>query len=295
MRSQNQTTQCDLVTLQRTYEDSENIFFINQRGEISKGMAALFSVKRVFSKDTEEKNCRAQINQNRFQWMHRLHLNCSRTNLARHVYRTWCLRGRSKNVPEPLPLNSLLREKLADWDVQMAGVSSGAYVAVLFCCLLGTRRVFSFSGQFNLRPMLEDPQRRELNPWVVRTSGVPWQQIFGNLLHYIMAMSSEIFYVAPQNSSCDDPQLQLAEAEPRILKLSHDSNKHDVNLLRHAPRILSQKSSSHLTNLLKCILSSGDHRIESSGRIAGNRCHFSCLLRRKHDLLYRQTSWRPPG
>jgi hypothetical protein len=143
--------------------------------------------------------------------------------------------------------------------------------------------------------MLEDPQQREINPWVVRASGGTLQQTFLDLLHYIKAMSPEICYVAPQNCRCDDPQLQITEAEPRIMKPSVDSDKHDINLLPPAPRMLSQRSSSYLHNLAKYMPSSGDHRVESSGRIAGNRCHFSCLLRRKRDLLYRQISWRPPG
>jgi hypothetical protein len=295
MSSLKQSTQFDLTTVQQVYENSEYVLIIDRQGVSSRRAVVLFSSNGIFFPNTEEEASKALIDKNRFEWQHTLPLECSRIILVRDVYKTWYLRGVSKNVPDPLSLASLLRGKLAGWDVQMAGVSSGGYAAVLFGCLLGVRRVFSLSGQFNLRPMLDNPQERELNPWVVRASEDPLQKMFLDLRHYFAARSPEIYYVAPKNSYCDKAQLQIAETEPRIRMLGVDSDKHDVNLLRPALRRLFQRSSKYMDNLVRLTPSSGWDKIELSRRIAGNRRHFSYLLRRRRDLLYRQISLRSQG
>jgi hypothetical protein len=280
-------TQFDLAIVERAFRDFANLQVLDRPQIPGRRAVVLFSSNGLYFPNTEAEATRVLVEQDRFEWRRTLPRGCRRVILVRDVFKTWYLRGINPSLPNPTALAERLRHELQGWDVQMGGVSSGGFAAVLFGRLVGARRVFSLAGQFSLQPVLDDQNGRALNPLVAAAASDPALRPFLEPLRLPHQPFPEIIYVVPRHSVVDAPQRELAEADPRIQTLAVDSDQHDVNLLRPALRRLFERPSSYLDALAHRTPPGGWHPVELSRRLSGNRSHFSYLLRKRRDLLLR--------
>lgn len=93
------------------------------------------------------------INENRFEWKHLNNTVNSKIGKAifiRDVFKNFYITGINSNINSIDNLLDFLRKETEGYDVYTIGSSAGGYMAMLAGSLLQVKRIYSFSGQFDI-------------------------------------------------------------------------------------------------------------------------------------------------
>ena len=114
----------------------------------------LFSGNGLFYPNTENsfKECIFEKDRYEYQSLAKSkNLQCfSRIIFVRDIYKQWYVNGMNATCPDVEKTAAVLREKTEGYQITTAGNSAGGYAAVLFGILLSAKRIYSFSGQFDI-------------------------------------------------------------------------------------------------------------------------------------------------
>ena len=149
---------------------------------------------------------------------------------VRDVFKQWYICGINKDVNTVEKLAELLRILTEGTRVITVGSSAGGYAACLFGILLKADRIFTFSGQFDLRS-----QVNEGSPVLWEYRNNPDYNRYYNLREYVEKTDVPIFYFYPSGVKTDLYQHSVIQDcksvhEFRIAGIEHGRTIYDQNL-----------------------------------------------------------------
>ena len=147
----------DHELLRKVY--SEDNYRVIDTGRATGKCLICFSGNGLFYPNTEETFKRMVVDGDRYEWSNmtkspELHEYYQRIILIRDIYKQWYVTGISFRFNNVDSVADLLRDLVTveggRLSVYTVGYSAGGYAALLFGMLLGAKRIFNFSGQYDL-------------------------------------------------------------------------------------------------------------------------------------------------
>ncbi|MDO6764797.1 hypothetical protein [Agarivorans sp. 1_MG-2023] len=136
----------------------------------------------------------------------------------RDVYKQWYINGISERVTSVEALGDLIKHLTFGLDSTFVGSSAGGYAAVMFGDICSAKKIFSFSGQFNL----SREASMEKNPILAS---------FYNHSFDYSAVNKEVFYFYPAYSEDDIIQAKSVEGNSQVIAVKVNDNRHGVPIL----------------------------------------------------------------
>jgi hypothetical protein len=126
----------------------------------------------------------------------------------RDIFRQWYLEGINKDLNSIEKVKDFLESETRGTRIITIGVSSGGFAAVLFGTLLNAECIFTFSGQFSLKEILEE-SNRFYNQIVFKYGQNDSVNKYIDLTDLIKSSNTPIFYFISK-SEVDKFQLKIA-------------------------------------------------------------------------------------
>lgn len=159
------------------------------------------------------------IKTNRFEWVNLAPSGYKKYIFLRDVYKQWYVNGINNSINSQVRLIDFLRTETDGYDITCIGASSGGYAAVLFGSLLQAKKIFSFSGQFNLTSEIEKGiKNRELVKSALNDS----------CFIDVCAVARNVFYFLPVCSRDDLAQSFFVKNNKNVVTIKFNSSKHGV-------------------------------------------------------------------
>lgn len=143
----------------------------------------------------------------------------------RDLQKTWYCRGISNSINTLDGVHELLTTLTSGCEITTVGNSAGGYAAVLFGCLLGAQRIFTFSGQFDVGALLDVRCRAQGEP-IPKSA-----EVHSDLLPLVSAQSSRVFYFFPAGCSEDKRQASKASESDRVVCFAVETAVHGETLM----------------------------------------------------------------
>lgn len=200
----------------RTGEGKECLILFSGNGLFYPNEEAVFR-DIVISKDRYEYQNLAKS-----EYLHRF----TRIIFVRDIYKQWYVTGINADCPDVTTTAELLREKTEGYNVTTAGNSAGGYAAVLFGILLSAKRIFTFSGQWDITDA-------KYAPYVERYKTDGSRSCFYSLQSLLrgVEVKAKIYYFWPDENEKDKEQAGLVKDVPEIRAFEFRSKKHASTVL----------------------------------------------------------------
>lgn len=187
-----------------------------------------FSGNGLYFPNTEECFSENIIINDRYEWeniaKHSLiKESFGKVIFVRDIYKQWYVSGINKEIDNFEKLITFLSEKCEGYDIVTCGNSAGGYAAVLAGILLKARKIYNFSGQYDLW-IIKDPgplvemakEREELYKYFI-------------VRDYIKDYKGELYYFYP-NGVEDDLAQNDTISDLNIKRFCFLSDKHGVTM-----------------------------------------------------------------
>ena len=228
-----------------------------------------FSSHALYSPNTKEAFRSAVIEKNRFEWRKKIPADAGKAIFLRDVQKQWYLEGINRNTDCIEKICNLIQAETSGHEVICVGSSAGGYIATLVGTLIGAARVFSFSGQFNLWPILKEKDGSDLNPVVSRNANNPAISVYYSVPEFLARSQTPVFYTYPTRSLQDTMQSGFVEKLMNVYSFKISSSKHDIALYKENLTAFLQKDPNHLFRIYEVTKGKTIHPIEMSLRIQG--------------------------
>ena len=235
------------AVLEKQYEKPNyHIRYCNPK---SKVCFMFFSSNGIYFPNTESEFTKQIRDNDRYEWINITNSRifqkkCAKIIFLRDIYKQWYVTGINQSLNTIEKLVPLLKKETEGYTVITAGSSSGGYAAVLFGILLQAEKIFSFSGQFVLSDIEENPL---LKKYINNTI---YNQYY-NLVDFCKFSQTPIFYFYPALCEYDRTQAQaVATAEGKqVYAYRIESAVHGNTLLSQNYRFLFFKKEKSLFKL----------------------------------------------
>jgi len=188
--------------LQEQYKKPNyNIRYGNTR---SKLCLIFFSGNGLYYPNTETEFINRIIKDDRYEWSNItksriFQKKCAKIFFLRDIYKQWYVTGINQSLNTVEKLLNWLKKETEGYTIITAGSSAGGYAAVLFGLLLRAERIFSFSGQFILSDIEENPLLKKY------ANNNQYNQYY-NLVDFCSISQTPIFYFYPALCEYDKRQ-----------------------------------------------------------------------------------------
>ena len=225
-------TQLDIALTLRAYDDLNNFEIVEFDSSTSNKCIIYFSSHGLYYPNTEEEVHKQIFAKNRYEWRKNICPGIKKAIFLRDVKKQWYLEGINKNINSIEKLFDFLLGETQGLQVICVGSSAGGYAATLIGCLLNAVRVFSFSGQFSLLPLLQDAQLRRENPTLVKAELDQDLKQYLALDEFLKSNKTPVFYFFPNLCQQDVEQSRHADNMPSVYKFKFKSKEHGVTCFR---------------------------------------------------------------
>ena len=197
--------------LQEQYKKPNyNIRYGNTR---SKLCLILFSGNGLYYPNMETEFINRIIKDDRYEWSNItksriFQKKCAKIFFLRDIYKQWYVTGINQSLNTVEKLLNWLKKETEGYIIITAGSSAGGYAAVLFGLLLHAERIFSFSGQFILSDIEENPLLKKY------ANNNQYNQYY-NLVDFCSISRTPIFYFYPALCEYDKTQAQAVASIER--------------------------------------------------------------------------------
>lgn len=229
------------------YYARENIKIVDNNNHSNQCIIFFSSNGIYFPNDTETFLNRIQL-ENRYEWSN-VTRKSSRIKkygkiiYVRDIYKQWYVKGVSKEINSIDKLIEYLREQTIGFEVTTVGNSAGGYIATLIGLKLDVKRVFNFSGQYNLNDIVDS--QYYLNK--ERKSNMHYY----NLVPLLIEKSVDVFYFYPAYSKNDMEQAELVEGVEAVYSFAIDSDDHGLTVLPMCYQYMFTMNNSKMAKLYK--------------------------------------------
>jgi hypothetical protein len=279
------TTQFDLDSVHKAYAELKNYRILTNEKVRDKTAIIFFSSNGLYYPNTDETAQKALFEKNRFEWTRIAPRNVRKLIFVRDVYKTWYFKGLNRKINSIEDMVVFLKSELQGYSVQLAGVSSGGYAAVLFGGLLDASRAFSFAGQFSLTHWLETLEGIELNPYLYEKRLQHEYHQYYDLRAFLNNIQMPVFYFYPNKSQMDTFQRSLVNEVKTVYAVGVQSAEHNAPLLAPCLRDIFSLSSVKLQRLSIASRADGYSQAAINFRVGRKLSLVGHLLRHRRDLL----------
>lgn len=234
------------------YKNEDNYLIELNQNSNNNNCIIYFSSNGLYYPNTEKAFTRIIIKNNRFEWKNRNKVKDAKKNIfVRDVFKQFYLNGINNKINSIEKLLDFLKYETEGMKITTIGGSGGGYAAVLFGILLNANRIFNFSGQFSLLPILKErAEHYELYPLLFQYQHDRRINKYYDLIELIRNSKMPIFYFLPGNCNFDLVQKELVQEFRNIyiyrtLSKTHGTTIHDFNKLD----ILEMSSNSIIKEL----------------------------------------------
>lgn len=204
--------------------DMDN-YIIDISGDKKDGLCVVYcSSSGLYYPNTKDEFKRVFIDhQDRFEWRNHRIRGAAKTIWIRDITKEFYVKGISSRINNIDKLIGFLKEQVNGYELITVGSSGGGYIAALLGCVLNAKKVYCFSGFFNLNIIDQDT----------------WPLIFelGNFDEYnkwyridklIEKSVTEIFYFYPCLLQDDCKQASFVEKLENVRTFCFKSSIHGI-------------------------------------------------------------------
>lgn len=222
------STQFDIPEVLEYYNVGSNIQ-VMEGDNNSEKCYIFFSSHGIYYPNTLETFRQRIIFEDRYEWKKNIPGEFARLIFVRDIQKQWYICGINGEISTVRELEAYLKKLTDKKKVICVGSSAGGFAATLFGCLLNASYVFSFSGQFSLSYILEDPSLQHTNQTLYRygqRSGYSEFYDVRNLLRE--SHSTRILYCYPSGSADDFSQAKIVKGFENVYAIGLISNTHGI-------------------------------------------------------------------
>jgi hypothetical protein len=216
------------------YNNEDNYLIELNQNINNNNCVIYFSSNGLYYPNTEEAFTKIIIQKNRFEWINRNKVRDAKKNIfLRDILKQFYLLGINNKINSIEKMLNFLKGETEDMKITTVGGSGGGYAAVLFGILLNADRIFNFSGQFSLLPLLKErAEHYGLYPLLFEYQHDSRINKYYDLIELARNSKMPIFYFLPGNCNFDLVQKELVQEFRNIyiymtLSRTHGTTVHD--------------------------------------------------------------------
>lgn len=178
----------------------------------------------LYYPNTEKEFVNAFIKRaDKFEWRNNRIRKADKSIWIRDITKEFYVRGINNRISSIEQLLDFLGEETKGYEVITVGSSGGGYIATLIGCVLHAKRVYCFSGFFDLNII-----DKETWPLVYEYGSRPEYQKWYCLRNIIEKSGTKVFYFYPGNLEGDIKQAEVIEDLPGVYPFKFDSDIHGI-------------------------------------------------------------------
>lgn len=221
--------QLDIPEVFKVYENEKNFEILEGDPSKSRDCYVFFSSHGIYFPNTSEEFRAKILEGNRFEWKRNIPQNYAKVIFLRDVFKQWYLEGINSEINSVEKLVDFLKQETQGFKAICVGSSAGGYAATLFGSLLNAEKVYNFSGQFSLWHYWEN--QKELNPILVKHASNPAVNQYFDIVDFVKASNTPIFYFYPAKSEEDIIQSQLVRGVRNIYDFRFNDCTHGCTVM----------------------------------------------------------------
>lgn len=211
----------------KNYEFVYNLdnYMINKDDSSNRGVCVIYcSSSGLYYPNTEEEFIEAFIKtKDKYEWKNNQITNANKSIWIRDITKEFYIRGINKRLNSIDKLLSFLQDEVQGYDVITVGSSAGGYIATLIGCYLNAKRVYCFSGFFDLNVI-----DKETWPLVYEYCAIPEYQKWYNLKDIIENSETKVFYFYPGKLAGDIMQSEVVKGADGVFSFQFESKVHGI-------------------------------------------------------------------
>lgn len=178
----------------------------------------------LYYPNTEEEFVKAFVDRDdKYEWRNNRIRQAEKSIWIRDITKEFYIRGINKRINTIDKLVDFLKEDTKGYDIITVGSSGGGYIATVLGCALNAKRVYCFSGFFNL-----DIVDAETWPLVAEYGKHEEYHKWYNLRNLIQTSGVKVFYFYPNKLEGDRKQAEIVRGLSNVYTFQYNSDRHGI-------------------------------------------------------------------